>query len=312
MFDDFAPAQTAQKKAQMMNNLELVIRMIGDGATKGRSNAMLEDKKGDGVQGTVVITGELKGTGTSSNLRCLYLQIQPGDIDSEKLAFFQRNPHLYSESLNRFAEFVGKEWAEIVAYVKAEYPKRRLELEGEITERRLVDTEIFLDLVTDILENFLISLCGMDRPSVNIAFQEIRVEIHRCVKRNFAMIRTEDYPTLFLRSVHHLICNNEISISKQRLTLETLSEYQGFESGGDLFLSAEKIFPKVKAFLAKLDIDLPFSYSEMIRQQAEAGIIKKASNGNRKFVNFSRVDVGDRTKHNFTQISSDKFYKIVE
>ena len=126
------------------------------------------------------------------------------------------------------------------------------------------------------------------------------------------MIRTEDYPTIFLRSVHHLICNNEITISKQRLTLETLSEYQGFESGEDLFLSAEKIFPKVKAFLAKLGIDLPFSYSEMIRLLAEAGIIKKASNGNCKFVNFSRVDVGDRTKHNFIRISSDKFYKIVE
>lgn len=61
LFDDYAPAKTAQKKTEMQNKLEAIIRMVGDGSTKSRSNEKLQDVQGDGVHGAVVITGELRG-----------------------------------------------------------------------------------------------------------------------------------------------------------------------------------------------------------------------------------------------------------
>lgn len=38
LIDDYAPAKTPQKKAEMQNKLEMIVRMVGDGATKSRSN----------------------------------------------------------------------------------------------------------------------------------------------------------------------------------------------------------------------------------------------------------------------------------
>lgn len=61
VFDDFSPAQNNYKKNKLERSLEMLVRMVGDGSTRSRSNVKLEDQRGNGIKGTVVLTGGIKG-----------------------------------------------------------------------------------------------------------------------------------------------------------------------------------------------------------------------------------------------------------
>lgn len=83
--DDFAPQRTMRKKNELQNKLEYLIRMVEDGATKSRSNAMIEDIQGEGIGGVVTVAGEIRGTGLSSVLRCFYAYIERGEANVEMI-----------------------------------------------------------------------------------------------------------------------------------------------------------------------------------------------------------------------------------
>ena len=110
LIDDYSPAKTAQKKAELQNKLEAIIRMVGDGSTKSRSNQSLDDVQGEGVQGGVVLTGELRGKGVSSNLRCLYCQMYREQANVEIVTWFQDNPYAYTTLIESFTEYLSENW----------------------------------------------------------------------------------------------------------------------------------------------------------------------------------------------------------
>ena len=260
----------------------------------------------------VAVTGEMKGNGTSSNLRCLYCRISSGDVIPTELAKFQRNPSLFPTALNFFADFIAREWFQVVAFIKTEFPKCRSDLERKIKERRLMDTAICLHLSAELLGQFLTTAAHLDPTLIFKEIQEMQTAILRCVLSNESAIGTEDYCPLFLHAVHHLMVNNEIRLAEERLSLETLEAYDGFKKAGYYFFTMEKIFPKAVTFMRRIGEELPFDLSEMVDQLRAAGIIKPTKNGNGKFVNYARIDVGDKTKHNFIKISIEKFYKTAQ
>lgn len=118
LIDDYAPAKTPQKKTDMQNRLEMIVRMVGDGATKSRSNAKLDDIQGEGVKGMVVVTGEIQGKGVSSNLRCVYCTMKRSYANVEAITWFQmrENMYAYTSAIMHFAEYISQNWSAIVNY----------------------------------------------------------------------------------------------------------------------------------------------------------------------------------------------------
>lgn len=104
LFDDYAPAKTRMKQAEMTEKLETIVRLIGDGVGKNRSNSNLEDVRSDGVQGLAVITGELKGKGESTNLRILYVFFPPNGANKGIVSWFQANAYFYPAFFKSFCK----------------------------------------------------------------------------------------------------------------------------------------------------------------------------------------------------------------
>ena len=154
LFDDYAPAKTAQKKTEMQNKLEAIIRMVGDGSTKSRSNEKLQDVQGDGVHGAVVITGELRGKGLSSNLRCVYCMIDKSNVNLELVNWFQKNANYYTSFISIFTQYLSLNWDREICYIKDNFNKERDQLCGVLKEKRLIDSCVTLRLLADMLKRF--------------------------------------------------------------------------------------------------------------------------------------------------------------
>ena len=56
LIDDYAPAKSPRQQADNDEKLESIIRMVGDGTGKNRSNPDLEDCRSEGVKGVVALT----------------------------------------------------------------------------------------------------------------------------------------------------------------------------------------------------------------------------------------------------------------
>ena len=150
------------KKKENADKLEMIVRMVGDGSSKSRSNIDLEDCRGEGVQGMIVVTGELMGKGMSSNLRCFYCRMEREKADLQLVTYFQENPYAITTLIAKFAEYIGKNWENIQVYIKREFKNKREEISKILKEKRLVDSVVSLHIASDIFAGFMLEKQGCE------------------------------------------------------------------------------------------------------------------------------------------------------
>ncbi len=311
LFDDYAPAKTVQQKNEMQNKLEKIIRMVGDGATKSRSNAKLADLKGKGVRGVVAVTGELKGKGLSSNLRCIYVEMKKGSVYTTKLAYFQKNEDAYSTALSYFADFIECNWGSVVEVCKVNTEHYRMMFSEKIKEPRIVDNAIVLQLAADIFKEFMIKwggfscdIAGLERTKMTNAIMEI-------AQQNEKMTEVESYSEMFVQSIATLMTEKEIILHNEKLTEEDLVSFDGFYDEEHFYFIPDKVYAKCVRYIQQIGQFLPFDMKEMSAELYHDGFIKSFSNGKNHKTYFCRLKVSDSMKANFWKMKKELFIKIV-
>ena len=249
LIDDYSPAKSIQKKSEMANNLESIIRMVGDGSTKSRSNVELEDCRGEGVKGMVVLTGELRGKGLSSNLRCLYCELEREKVNLEVVSWFQTNKYAYTTLLEHFTRFLSNNWMEIVNYIKERIEPNRRKAENYLGERRLVDTLATLWIMADIMSGFLASSCVISEGEAKSLMTFIRDDMISVVVRSEMLSKEESPALVFMRAFVSMLASKKIRISPTHLQEIELNVLDGFEDEQYIYLLPDNVYQKVTAWL---------------------------------------------------------------
>lgn len=151
LLDDFQPAVTSAAQRTLLEKLEYVIRLFGDGIGKNRSNAELGRAKTFKPVGCCLITGEDVGGSRSSLLRCLVLPIGKGDISGEKLKCFQDHPEFLWSHWYHFVEWAGHHGDAIIQLIKKDFQPRRNDYAKFLREPRQIDIAATLTLTGRIL-----------------------------------------------------------------------------------------------------------------------------------------------------------------
>ncbi|MCI5873845.1 MAG: hypothetical protein MR012_09265 [Roseburia sp.] len=302
LIDDYAPAKTAQKKAELQQKLESIIRMIGDGSTKSRSNANLDDIQGEGVRGTVVLTGEIRGKGLSSNLRCLYCEMRRENADVEIVTWFQENPEAFNSVIAMFTNYLSLNWDACIGYIQRQLPVLRQIISKKISERRLIDSAVVLWLVADFVEDFLINFCGSEREQTHMQFEELK----QCMLLNVQysqMLTDEDTPgVMFVKALKNLIELKELRICEKE-NFVFAGNMDGFEDSGDFYLVPERVFEKVMQHFSIVKEYFPLDLRETVVALHEEGFIKTYANGRGKRTYYARVSLDKGNKTKFLRIS---------
>lgn len=311
LIDDFSPAKTENKKRDMTDKLEMIIRMVGDGSSKSRSNASLEDCRGGGVQGVVVLTGELMGKGVSSNLRCLYCKMQRELVDLENVTWFQNHPAAYGTLIAEFAKSIGLQWDSVVNFIQANFNKVREECVQVLNERRLIDSATTLIITAYIVEDFLKRWCQIPEKEVALIFDGIGEKILQSAMISQSLSIEESPAKIFVKTVDNLERIGLIRIKNGKMQMEDLTEFDGFCVNNYLYLNPELTHKKVVQFLRQSNVFFPFDVKELETMLAEDSISKTCANGNGKKTLCARVKIGNDRKYCFIKISMDIYKKVI-
>lgn len=312
LIDDFSPAKTEMKKREMQDKLEMIVRMVGDGSSRSRSNLNLDDRRGEGVQGMVVLTGELKGRGVSSNLRCLYCKMEREYVNEDVVTWFQENPYALTTFIATFADFVGQHYDLVVKSVKEKFNDERKRILSYLKERRLVDSAVALCIACDVLRNFLVIYGGMDDKMADEIMCMMCAEIVNCALIS-QELSTEESPSIaFVQAISSLIRMNQIVFNTEKVTRSDITEYDGFADETFFYFNPDSIHKKVVAFMRQTNRYFPYELNEILIMLAEDKIIKTASNGVGKRTFCVRISVGNGVRHNFLKIRRSIFDAIVE
>lgn len=311
LIDDYAPAKTKQSASEMANKLESIVRMIGDGSTKSRSNASLEDCRGEGVKGVVALTGELQGRGLSSNLRCLYCEIEREKVNIEAVTWFQQNEDYYCTLIQHFVFFLSKKWDDIVDYIKNHFDKYRKSVEIGLDARRLIDVAVTLYVVSDIFQAFLISHCGRTEMIMSY-FTHTKEEIMRVVKRSEILSTEEDPALTFMKTALNMIANDKIYVVQKKSDFISSIGCDGFWDGGYLYLLPDNTYFKVTNYLKLAGEYFGLELKKIGKLLCDEGYAISTSNGNGKHTYYARILLSGEKKVNFLKISKEVVEKLQE
>lgn len=312
LIDDFSPAKTETKKGDMTNKLETIIRMVGDGSSRSRSNVKLEDKRGEGVHGMVALTGELTPKGMSSNLRCVFCRLNREDVNVDAVTWFQENEAAYTTLIAAFAEYVGQHYDSFVEYIKKRFNDERKRLTGFLKERRLVDSAVILGLAMDIFVAFLCEFCGMNDGAVLTMIDQMKDSIIHGVRISEQMSVDESPSEMFIRALEALKRMGIVKIGEGKQSMMGTTVYDGFADDDCFYFMPESTHKKVLAFLNQTNRYFPYDSKEILTFLADDGISKTASNGAGKRTLCTRISMGDCKKMNFLKIPKSVFDAVVE
>lgn len=312
LIDDFSPAKTELKKREMADKLEMVIRMVGDGSSRSRSNMRLDDCRGEGVRGMVALTGELTGKGLSSNLRCFYCKIEKQNADLEAISWFQDNPQAYTTLLAAFADYLGNNYPFIVAHIRGVIKVQRERISKILKERRLIDSAAILFAAADIFAGFLLERCELSKEDVEAYLRFMENGIIQSAVNSQIMSAEESPGVVFVQAVAALMRSNKIILHSERIKMTESTVGDGFEDAVFYYFNPDSTHKKAVSFLNNTNKYCPYELREILSIMADEGIIKTAPNGANKRTYCVRIQVGNGAKYNFIKIRKTIFEAICD
>lgn len=306
LLDDFSPAQTIRQRNSIAEKLEMIIRIVGDGSTKSRSNSYLEDNRGKGLKGMVAITGELKGGGLSSNLRCLYCEIDKNEVNTEILSFFQKNRNVYPTLIQHFIYYLVETWEEQVAMIRNKFENDRKEAGKMIKAGRLIDTLVTMHLMVDIIDGFLKRYCNSNIDSQ--WKEEAKTGIELTVLRSEQMSDCENPTKAFMKMLINMMTNGGITISEGLNAFIHSENSDGYLEKDYYYMLPEKIYKKVTSELYYTKKQFVTPLEDLSKILCNEGYLIPISNGGGKKTYYARIATGNGKKTKFWKIPQ----KIVE
>lgn len=311
LFDDYCPPQNSQQKNVLENNLETLIRIIGDGSTKSRSNINLDDLRGDKVAGAAVVTGEVRGKGLSSTLRCLFCTIEKEKVNLEILTWLQNNSDAVTTLIAYFSEFISKNWSRYVNRIANTKEAYRKEGRKHIEAGRLVDAYANLCITADILFDYLCEEGEQNKEQLTEWLKRVKMEVL------YAVIESEDKTKIvepskaFMKALHYLCDKGQIKIIHPDSGERDVSAYDGYVDSRYLYVLPEAIYPKVMNHLGSIGYGYEFTLQETVELLAKKELIEKNANGVKK-TNYFRKKVGEGTRLKYLKVDISKLLAVAE
>lgn len=246
LIDDFCPAASENTRRILDQNLEQVIRFYGDGIAKQRTNPKMEKTHEKRPQGLCAITGEDSAGSLSSQLRCLFVTVQPDTYDKTLLAEFQADPTVWTEYLKNFVNFCVKNADGIISFVQAQFPVLREKAVQIIAERRLVDVYVCLSLTVKFVLDFAaphLSMTDEDKASTYTQFDAVVLE---CCRRSAEEAREVDPVHVFARLVCEGIDKQALHLTGRREFEADPKEFHGYIDGNYWCLWPNELFNFVR------------------------------------------------------------------
>lgn len=311
LIDDFCSTTRSANRKEMQSKLEKVIRFVGDGIGKNRSNANLQDVKGTRPSGTVVVTGEDTAGQMSTLLRCFVLCVNHDTFNKEILSLFQSSRLKWSSFVWAFIGFVENNFDPIVQYIRNTFPALRRDYQKEFSDLRPVDQLVQVTLAFHILGSFL-QQSAPELPGIKESIASCIESCRKAVKESHEYISQNSAERLYAFALAKLISEGEIvlSDSHKMFKLSPL-KFDGFMENGYLYLKSDAVYSKICQRFKQQGRVFPFTSLEVKRSLHYAGLsvieIEKKDRKDEKIHWEVKVQIGEKKRPRMLKIDFAAF-----
>ena len=113
VIDDFAPPPDTKQARELEVKAEKVARAQGNRLGRGRLRSDTSIRAAYIPRGVVITNGEQLPSGQSHTARLFSTELEPGDIDVEKLTAAQEVAHLYPIAMGAYIRWLAAQWSTI-------------------------------------------------------------------------------------------------------------------------------------------------------------------------------------------------------
>lgn len=314
LFDDYTPPKTAGEKKILQDNFERVARMVGDRSTRSRSNRKLEDCQGEGVHGSVVITGEVMGDGLSSNLRCLYCNIERDKVNTNALTWLQDNKYAITTVIKFFTDYAGANWNSILEMIRHQYPavRQRIQNLEVFSHFRTNEKYAYFMTLAQIVRDFLQWYNCVDVEVLSF-FNNLEERIIRVLSMSEASIEDYDPVKTYIRAFIELMSIGQIKIAQKKFGFRELNSFDGFEDSEFIYILESKVYTKVRENLTNSLSPFYLGAREIKTMLAEEGYAVSCPNGKGKKTFSARINIeGSEKKIDFIKLRKKKICELLE
>lgn len=230
--------------------LETLIRFMGDGIGKNRSNAKLENVKGFRPTGTVILTGEATTGQHSMLLRCLTVYVDNHTFSGENLRVFQQNKTLLTTLLYHFVVFLELNYETVVSYIADNFQVLYDNCSQYFQDARPRYQYIQLQLAFLIFSRFLMNLTQS---------ATYKVFIDECIAGCFAaVLDSQEFANRNASEVQYILVFYEL-IGKGQIRIadnkdvyqKSIHLYDGYVMDGFYWVSSTEIYIKIRKHLVQ-------------------------------------------------------------
>lgn len=189
LIDDLHPSEDAVKQRNLEANLEVLVKLFGDGIQKNRNTDFMDPERASkinySVKGGCLLTGEYFA-GVESNLsRMLIMQIGRADINFDILTVLQNKPEILLNFYYEFIDYVTRNSRYVIDLIKVNVPRIRKAYMGVYSKPRYAEYQAILSCALEILSGFMIE---MGYECVDEFCHHVGAALHDIMSRSDEMI----------------------------------------------------------------------------------------------------------------------------
>lgn len=211
LIDDYHPTSSYSEKKDMQSKASKILRMYGDGISKGRSNKNIEKQAEYPPRGLCVITGEDFLGGESTISRYIGIEVNREEFDEKILAFHQQNPLIFSQHIQYFLLWISNKFEYLLEKIKLRFPEIRNNYYKNFRHPRFGEAYAILDIMIDIIFEYAQNVKNVEENS--LAF-EWKNKIIRLIQEHERRTLNEDPAMMYLTAIKELIESGAVKVSR--------------------------------------------------------------------------------------------------
>lgn len=168
--DDFYPSTQSHESTIMSATLRALLRSYGDRSGRGRLSSNIKLMEAHIPRGNLLVTGEDVPKLVESDLaRLLLLEINPGDVDKERLSSLQKDSALFGQAMRGYIEWLIPQASTLKDMLLEKFEDYRQQAQEHGPHSRIPEVIAWLKIGYEMFLDYAISydvISGSDRQKV--------------------------------------------------------------------------------------------------------------------------------------------------
>lgn len=205
VIDDFRPAMSQSENRKMQDAAARIIRAAGNKQGRSRLDSGSAFRRTYAPRGVVASTAERGAAGVSVKSRLLNIDIEPLDVNREKLSAAQAQRHVYAYAMVGFIEWLAKRWETLAKTLPGKAADVRMLYSNIEGHKRVPNAVATTYAAFDVAMDYAVDIGAIDRATADHHRNHCFAALQQIAETQSADVASQDPALLFIQTLVNML-----------------------------------------------------------------------------------------------------------